>query len=391
MDRKIRYGMVGGGPGSFIGKVHRMAANLDGIMQLTTGAFSSDPRKSKKMGRELGIENDRVYGTFQQMAQREASLPDDERIDVVSVTVPNHLHYEVCKTFIEAGIDVICDKPMTNTIEEAEELCRLVDEHDAIFAVTYNYSGYPMVKEARTLVQNGELGSLRKVVVEYPQGWLSDSVEKEEDIWRLNPNLAGVSATVADIGTHAEHLVRYITGSKLKELYADIHTFGEGRELEDDASMLVHYEHGLRGILYASQVAIGEENGLKIRLYGDEAALEWEQENPNYLRIKYPNKPEKIYKRGNDYLSDVANYHNRIPPGHPEGFIEAFANIYSNVAEVIAARRSGDKPNKLALDFPSVEDGARGVHFIHKAIESGNNNEWVAMDYEPRANNPKNP
>jgi predicted dehydrogenase len=391
LDRKIRYGMVGGGPGSFIGKVHRMAANLDGIMQLTAGAFSSDPRRSKKMGRELGIENDRVYGTFQQMAQREASLPDDERIDVVSVTVPNHLHYKVCKTFIEAGIHVICDKPMTNTIEEAEELCRLVDEHDAIFAVTYNYSGYPMVKEARNLVQNGELGSLRKVVVEYPQGWLSDSVEKEKDIWRLDPNVAGVSATVADIGTHAEHLVSYITGSKLKELYADIHTFGEGRELEDDASMLVHYEHGLRGILYASQVAIGEENGLKIRLYGDEAALEWEQENPNYLRIKYPNKPEKIYKRGNDYLSDVANYHNRIPAGHPEGFIEAFANIYSNVAEVIAARRSGDKPNKLALDFPSVEDGARGVHFIHKAIESGNNNEWVAMDYEPRANNSKNP
>lgn len=389
MDRKIRYGMVGGGPGSFIGKVHRMAANLDGMMQLTAGAFSSDPRKSKKMGRELGIENDRVYGTFQQMAQREASLTDDERIDVISVTVPNNLHYEVCKTFIEAGIHVICDKPMTNTIEEAEELCQLVDSNDTIFAVTYNYSGYPMVKEARTLVQNGELGSLRKVVVEYPQGWLSNSVEK--DIWRLDPNVAGVSATVADIGTHAEHLVRYITGRKLKELYADIHTFGEGRELEDDASMLVHYEHGLRGILYASQVAIGEENGLKIRLYGDEAALEWEQENPNYLRVKYPNKPEKIYKRGNDYLSDVANYHNRIPAGHPEGFIEAFANIYSNVAEVIAARRSEDKPNKLALDFPSVEDGARGVHFIHKVIESGNNNEWVAMDYEPRATNPKNP
>jgi predicted dehydrogenase len=383
--------MVGGGPGSFIGKVHRMAAELDGKMELVAGAFSSDPRKSKKMGRELGIANERVYGSFRQMAQREASLPEDECIDVVSVTVPNHLHYEVCKTFIEAGIHVICDKPMTNTIEEAEALCRLVDKHEIIFALTHNYSGYPMVKQARALVENGELGSLRKVVVEYPQGWLSDSIEKDEDIWRLDPDVAGISAAVADIGTHAEHLVRYITGAKLKELYADIHTFGPGRELEDDASMLVHYENGLRGIMYVSQVAIGEENALNIRLYGDEGALEWEQENPNYLRVKYSEKPEQIYKRGNDYLSDAANYNNRIPAGHPEGFIEAFANIYSNVAEVIAARRSGAKPNNLALDFPGVEDGARGVHFIHKAIESGTNKEWAAMEYHPPASNAKNP
>lgn len=375
--------MVGGGYGSFIGEVHRMAANLDGLMELTAGAFSSDPRKSKKMGRELGIVNKRIYGSYQQMAQREASLPEDERIDVVSVTVPNNLHYEVCKAFIEAGIHVICEKPMTNTVEEAEELCRLVDKNDIIFALTHNYSGYPMVKEARSLVENGELGSLRKIVVEYPQGWLSDSIEENTDIWRLDPNVAGASAAVADIGTHAEHLVRYITGVKLKELYADIHTFGKGRELEDDASILVHYENGLRGILYVSQIAIGEENALKIRLYGDEAALEWRQEDPNYLRLKYPDRPEEIYKRGNDYLSDATKYNNRIPAGHPEGFIEAFANIYSNMAEVIAARRSGDEPNTLALDFPTVEDGARGVHFIHKAIESGKNKKWVAMDYNP--------
>lgn len=381
--KKARYGMVGGGYGSFIGEVHRMAANLDGLMELTAGAFSSDPRKSKKMGRELGIVNKRIYGSYQQMAQREASLPEDERIDVVSVTVPNNLHYEVCKAFIEAGIHVICEKPMTNTVEEAEELCRLVDKHDIIFALTHNYSGYPMVKEARSLVKNGELGSLRKIVVEYSQGWLSDSIEENTDIWRLDPNVAGVSAAVADIGTHAEHLVRYITGAKLKELYADIHTFGKGRELEDDASILVHYENGLRGILYVSQIAIGEENALKIRLYGDEAALEWRQEDPNYLRLKYPDRPEEIYKRGNDYLSDATKYNNRIPAGHPEGFIEAFANIYSNMAEVIAARRSGDEPNTLALDFPTVEDGARGVHFIHKAIESGKNKKWVTMDYNP--------
>jgi predicted dehydrogenase len=335
------------------------------------------------LGRELGVANERVYGSFQQMAQREASLPDNERIDVVSITVPNHLHYQVCKAFIEAGIHVICDKPMTNTLEEAEELCRLVDDYDTIFAVTYNYSGYPMVKEARALVENGKLGSLRKVVVEYPQGWLSDSVEKEEDIWRLDPSVAGISAAVADIGTHAEHLVRYITGTKLKELFADIHTFGKGRKLEDDANILLHYENGMRGILSVSQVAIGEENGLKIRLYGDEAALEWRQENPNYLQVKYPDGPEEIHKRGNDYLSAAAKHNNRIPAGHPEGFIEAFANIYSNVAEVMAAQRSEDKPNKLALDFPTVRDGAHGVHFIHKAIESGENRKWVGMDYNP--------
>ncbi len=385
MDQKgkVRYGMVGGGPGSFIGKVHRMAANLDGRMELTAGVFSSDPRKSKKLGRDLCVANERVYGSFQQMAQKEASLPEDERIDVVSITVPNHLHYQVCKTFIEAGIHVICDKPMTNTLEEAEELCRLVDKKDAIFAVTYNYSGYPMVKEARALVENGRLGLLRKVVVEYPQGWLSDSIEEEEDIWRLNPSVAGISAAVADIGTHAEHLVRYITGTKLKELFADIHTFGEGRKLEDDANILLHYENGMRGILSVSQVAVGEENGLKIRLYGDEAALEWRQEDPNYLQVKYSDGPEEIHKRGNAYLSAAAKHNNRIPAGHPEGFIEAFANIYSNIAEVIAAQRSGYKPNKLALDFPTVRDGAHGVHFIHKAIESGKNRKWVGMDYNP--------
>ncbi|SHF48266.1 Predicted dehydrogenase [Fodinibius roseus] len=381
IDRKIRYGMVGGGPGAFIGEVHRMAAALDGKMKLVAGAFSSKPEKSRKMGKKLHLKKNRVYDSYEVMAEKEASLPADERIDAVSITTPNHMHYPVAKAFIEAGIHVICDKPMTNTIEEAEELCRLVDKHNVVFALTHNYTGYPMVKEAKKMVADGKLGTLRKVVVEYPQGWLSDT--GDDEIWRLDPEKAGISSAVGDIGTHAENLVAYITGLHLKELYADIHSFGEGRELEDDASMLVHYEDGLRGILYVSQISVGDENDLNIRLYGDKAALEWYQEDPNYLHVKYPDGPEEIYKRGNPYLSKAAEAGNRIPPGHPEGFIEAFANIYSNVADVIGARLGGREPEALSLDFPTVQDGARGVHFIHKAIESGKNRSWVDMSYEP--------
>lgn len=384
LDRKIRYGMVGGGPDAFIGEVHRMAAALDGKMELVGGAFSSDPQKSKKMGQKLNLDKKRVYDTFQQMAEKEAALPEEERIDFVSVVTPNHLHFEVCKAFIEADIHVVCDKPLTNTVEEAEKLCELVDKHDIIFALTHTYTGYPMVKEARNLVRKGKLGKLRKIVVEYPQGWLSEPVEErgnKQASWRTDPDRAGVSSVVADIGTHAENLVEYITGLRLKKLYADINTFVEGRALEDDANMLVHYEKGVRGVMYCSQISIGEENDLSIRIYGDQASLKWRQENPNYLNIKYPDKPEEIYKRGNPYLSDAANFGNRIPPGHPEGFIEAFANIYSNVADTITARLKGEKPDPKMLDFPTVVDGAIGVHFVHKVIESGKKNAWVDMEY----------
>jgi predicted dehydrogenase len=389
LNRKIRYGMVGGGPGAFIGEVHRMAAALDGKIELVAGAFSSDPQKSREMGQKLNLAEERVYGSFEEMAQKESELPSGERIDFVSVTTPNHLHFKVCKAFIEAGIHVVCDKPMTKTIEEAEDLCRLVEKHDVIFALTHNYTGYPMVKEARKMVRDGKLGTLRKIVAEYPQGWLSEPVEKEgnkQAAWRTDPEKAGVSAVVADIGSHVENLVEYITGLRLKELYADIHTFIEGRSLEDDANMLVHYEDGVRGVLYTSQISVGEENDFNIRIYGDEASLEWHQENPNYLNLKYPDKPEEIYKRGNPYLSEEANFGNRIPPGHPEGFIEAFANIYSNVADTIAARITGKQPDSKSLDFPTVYDGAIGVHFIHKAIESGKKRKWVDMDYQPPGN-----
>jgi predicted dehydrogenase len=378
--------MVGGGPGAFIGEVHRKAAALDGHTQLVAGSFSSSAEKTKQMGAQLGLDNDRLYTGFEKMAAKEAALPADERIDFVSVVTPNHLHFPVCKTFITAGINVICDKPMTNTIEEAEELCRLVSEHEVVFGLTHNYTGYPMVKEARHLIKEGKLGSLRKIVVEYPQGWLSEPIEQEgakQAEWRTDPDRAGVSSAVGDIGSHAENLVEYITGLRMEKLFADITSFVAGRELEDDANMLVHYEKGVRGVLYASQISVGEENALTIRVYGTDAALEWKQENPNYLNVKYPDAPEEIYKRGNPYLSDAANFNNRIPPGHPEGFIEAFANVYRNVGLTIQAKKKGEQPDALARDFPTVQDGAIGVHFIHKAIESGTDGGWVDMHYSP--------
>lgn len=375
--------MVGGGPGAFIGEVHRMAAALDGHLELVAGSFSSSMERSKQMGNELGLNPDRVYSSYKEMAQKEAVLPENERIDVVSVVTPNHLHFPVCKTFIEQGIHVVCDKPMTNTIEDAEELCRLVEKHEVLFALTHNYTGYPMVKEARDMVRNGKLGKLRKVVVEYPQGWLAEPVEEEgnkQAQWRTDPQKAGVSSSVGDIGTHAENLVEYITGLHIEKLFADITSFVEGRALEDDANMLIHYEGGVRGILYASQISVGEENPLNIRIYGTEAALEWDQESPNYLRVKYPDRPEEIYKRGNPYLSEAAQFNTRIPPGHPEGFIEAFANIYKNVALTLKAKKEGKGPEALATDFPTVQDGLMGVKFIHKAVESGKRNSWVDMD-----------
>lgn len=388
-DRKLRYGMVGGGPGAFIGEVHRKAAALDGHMELVAGAFSSSAEKSAEMGDRLQLDSSRIYGSFKEMAEKEAKLPKDQRIDFVSIVTPNFLHFPVSKAFIEAGIHVICDKPMTNTVEEAEELCRLVDKHKVVFGLTHNYTGYPMVKEAREMIRNKKLGKLRKIVVEYPQGWLSEPIEQEgakQAEWRTDPDRAGVSSAIGDIGSHAENLVEYITGLRMEKLYADITSFVEGRELEDDANLLVHYEQGVRGILYASQISVGEENNLNIRIYGTDASLEWRQENPNYLHVKYPDRPEEIYKRGNPYLSDIAQFNNRIPPGHPEGFIEAFANIYLNVARTILAREKGKEPDEFSADFPTVQDGAIGVHFIHKSIESGKKQQWMDMQYSPPGN-----
>jgi len=383
LDRKLRYGMVGGGPGAFIGNVHRMAASLDGTMELVAGAFSSDPEKSLAQGKELGLATDRSYASFLDMAEKEASR--DDGIDFVSIVTPNHIHFPVAKAFLEAGFHVICDKPMTNTLEDAEELCNLVRQHNRVFALTHNYTGYPMVKQARAMVLDGKIGSVRKIVVEYPQGWLATPLEqtghKQAD-WRTDPERAGAGA-LGDIGSHAENLARYVTGLELEEICADVTSFVEGRIIDDDVNMLIHYGGGARGVLHASQISIGEENNLNIRVHGEIGSLQWFQEHPNWLYYRKLDGPEQVFKRGNEYLSAPAQRNTRLPSGHPEAFLEAFANIYVNAGRTIASCQAGEAPDLNDLDFPSVQDGARGVHFILTALRSGEIREWVDARYTP--------
>jgi len=376
--------MVGGGPGAFIGAVHRMAAALDGETELVAGAFSSDAEKSRTQGAALHLDQRRVYASFREMAAAEAALSADERIDFVSIVTPNHVHFPVAKAFIEAGFHIVCDKPMTNTLDDAEELCRLVMAHDVVFALTHNYTGYPMVKQARAMVREGQLGTLRKVVVEYPQGWLAKPIEREgqkQAAWRTDPKLAGAGA-LGDIGSHAEHLARYITGLEFESLCADVSSLVEGRPIDDDVNILIHYAGGARGVLVASQICVGEENGLKIQVYGTEGSIGWYQERPFELSFRPADGPEQILRGGNDYLADVARHNARIPAGHPEAFLEAFANVYRNAGRTIAARIAGVAPGPFDTDFPTVAEGAAGVHFIQTVLESGRRRAWVDARYE---------
>jgi predicted dehydrogenase len=383
--RALRFGMVGGGPGAFIGAVHQRAATLDGLATLVAGAFSSDPEKSRAQGAAYGLAPDRVYPSFEEMARREASLPEEERIDFVSIVTPNHLHFPVAKAFIERGFHVVCDKPLTITLEDAEALCRLVKKHDVVFALTHPYAAYPMVKQARALVQDGALGTVRKIVVEYTQGWLATPVEqtgnKQAD-WRTDPARAGAGA-IGDIGTHAEHLARYISGLEMEQLFADVSSFVPGRRIDDDANMLLHFQGGAKGTLSCSQISVGEENRLAIRVYGTTASLEWHQQDPNYLYVRHPDAPTEVYKPGHSYLVPAAQRGTRIPAGHPEGMLEAFANIYASAIRVIIARQAGETPDPLDLDFPTVRDGAIGVHFIQTALRSGREGRWVDASYDP--------
>ncbi len=383
---RIRYGMVGGGPGAFIGAVHRMAAALDGEYELVAGAFSADPEKSRQTGDELGLDPSRVYGSYAEMAGGEAALPEGERIDVVVIVTPNHVHHPVAKAFLEEGFHVICDKPLTNTLEEAEELCRLAAERDLLFAVTHNYTGYPMVKEARERVRRGDLGAVRKIVVEYSQGWLSTLLEAEgqkQAAWRTDPARAGASSALGDIGSHAHNIVGYVTGLEIDRLFADLGTMVEGRRLEDDATVVIHYEGGARGILFASQISTGERNHLRLRVYGSEGGLDWLQERPDRLRLTLPDGSERILHDGSPDLSERATAHTRLPGGHPEGFLEAFANLYRNVARTLRARAEGGVGGEFDDDFPTVQDGARGVYFILTAVESGKTGSWMSGRYEP--------
>src|SRR5215469_14066333 len=368
---KLKMGMIGGGQGAFIGNVHRMAARLDGKIEIVAGAFSANPEKSKQSGAELGLDPSRVYPNYQTMAAQEAKLPKGERIDFVSIVTPNRMHYPPAKAFLEAGFSVVCDKPMTFNLEEAVQLRDLVKKSGKVFALTHNYTGYPMVKEGREMVQKGELGKILKVVAEYPQGWLLDPVDVtgQKVVWRTDPEVSGASSCIGDIGTHAENLGRYITGLEIEELCADFTTFVPGRRLEDDGNLLLRYQGGARGVLYTSQVAAGEENDINIRVYGTKASLEWHQEHPNELTVKYPDAPRKIYRRGNGYVSDIAKRFTRLPFGHPEAFIEAFANIYLEAARAIETVKEG-KSIPADVDYPTVEDGVLGMAFIATAVAS---------------------
>jgi predicted dehydrogenase len=378
--------MVGGGPGAFIGAVHRMAAALDGEYDLVAGSFSADPDKARAMGRELGLDPPRVYESYAQMAAVEASLPPEVRIEVVSVVTPNHLHHQVARAFLEHDVDVICDKPLTTRVADAEDLCRLVAERGRRFAVTYNYTGYPMVKEARARIGAGELGAVRKVVVEYSQGWLATLLEaqgQKQAEWRADPRRAGPSSALADIGSHAHNLVRYVTGLEVSRLFADLGTVVEGRAMEDDANVLLELDGGVRGLLFVSQVATGERNHLRLRVYGTDGGLDWSQEDPNRLRLVEADGSERIVSPGGGASSPGAVASTRLPGGHPEGFIEAFANIYRGVAHAIRGRAT-----VLAHDYPTVQDGARGVHFIDRTLESAARGSWVEAAYTPPGGEP---
>ena len=380
MNRKLRMGMVGGGRGAFIGGVHRMAANLDGKIELVAGAFSSNPEKSKASGEDFFLDQNRVYGSYQEMAEKEAARED--KIDFVSIVVQNYLHFDVAKTFLEAGFNVICDKPMTHNLEDARKLRDIVQETGKVFCLTHNYTGYPMVKEARRMVKDGELGRILKVVSEYPQGYAVGDVEGDGQgkisNWRADPKVSGASNCMGDIGTHAHNLVRYITGLEIEEMCSELTAFIPGRELDDDGNNLIRFNNGAKGIIYASQISNGDENNLNIRVYGTKASLEWHQEEPNDLIVKYANAPRRVFRRGNDYLGEAAQKNSRTPFAHPEGFIEAFANVYLAAAQAIGDQIEGRSAPSEGYDFPDATDGVAGLAFIETAVKSSNSSEkWV--------------
>ena len=382
LNRKLKMGMVGGGRDAFIGAVHRSAALMDGKIEFIAGALSSDPEKAKASARDLLISEDRSYGDWQEMVDRESKLPEGERIDFISIVTPNFMHFPIAKGFAEAGINVICDKPMTYTLQEARDLANIVNETGVIFALTHNYTGYPMVKQARYMVRTGKIGDILKLVVEYPQSWLLSSIEEEgqkQASWRTDPKRSGVSNCMGDIGSHCENLAHYITGLEITEMCADLKSI-LNRPLDNDGNILLHLEKDVCGILYASQFSAGEENNLRIRVYGTKGALEWHQEDPNDLWFRTNDEPAQLYRRGNAYLCDAAQRATRLPSGHPEAFIEAFANIYANATDAIRAKILGQEPDELVSDFPTVVDGARGLAFIESAVESSRSDQkWYPM------------
>jgi predicted dehydrogenase len=380
MDRKLRMGMVGGGPGAFIGEIHRKAARMDGGIDIVAGAFDIDPKKSRQMGRELCLDKKRVYNDFQTMIEKESALPADERIDFVSVCTPNHMHFPIAKAFLEAGFHVMCEKPMTLTVKEAEQLKVVVQKTRKVFGLMHTYTGYPMVKLARDMVKQGDLGKIRKVVVQYPQGWLARAAENEgsqQAAWRTDPKKSGAAGCMGDIGTHAANLAEYVSGLTIKEIAADLTAFVKGRRLDDDGNCLLRFSKGAKGLLHSSQISIGQENNLAIWVYGEDASLEWHQEHPNYLYVDTINAPTQIWKRGNDYVgekSEAAGRGTRTPFGHPEAFLEAFANNYVNFADTIRYREKRVKVPQVVSDFPGMKDGVAGMKFIDAVVKSSKKN-----------------
>nr|WP_315426249.1 Gfo/Idh/MocA family oxidoreductase [uncultured Albidiferax sp.] len=384
ISRKLRYAMVGGGRDAFIGAVHRKAAALDGQIELVAGALSANPDKARASGRDLFLTDDRNHGSWQELLADELKRPAHERIDFVSIVTPNHLHFPVAQAFVDAGFHVVCDKPLVHTSAQALALVAAVQRQGTVFGVTHNYTGYPLVRQMREMVRSGVIGTIRKVIVEYHQGWLATAVEatnNKQAAWRMDPAQSGLAGAMGDIGSHAENLLTTVTGLEIEAICADLSAMGAGRTLDDDANMLLRLKGGARGVLMASQICVGSENDLRLRVFGTEGTLDWSQENPNRLLHTPLNEAPRTLTRGGPGLCEAAVHASRLPSGHPEGFIEAFANIYLGVAADIRARLAGLAPDAIAADYPRVEDGARGVRFIEKVLESSRSTQkWTALD-----------
>lgn len=377
--------MIGGGKDAFIGKIHRMAAMLDGEIELVCGAFSGNPEKSVASGKMLYIGAERVYRDYQEMLQQESAMPEDVKMDFVSIVTPTHLHYEPAKMALEYGFHVVCDKPLTTDLVKARELKALAEKNNLIFAVTYNYQGYPVIKQARYMIKTGQLGKIRKVMAVYPQGWLAQPLENEgqkQASWRMNPAIAGISGTMADIGVHAQNLLEYVSGTIISEVCADLNTFVEGRVLDDDGMVMMRMENGAKGMLCASQVSAGEENPLKIQVYGEKGGLEWEHRQPDSLYVRWLDQPAQIFRAGNDqdYLCEEAIHAARMPAGHPEGFIGAFANIYKNFAYALKAHRTQKEMAFYYQDFPAIDEGLQSILFLETVVQSDKSDQkWMPL------------
>lgn len=372
-NRKIRMGMIGGGKDAFIGAVHRIAANIDGQVEFCCGALSINPEVARESGRILFLPEDRTYLNYEEMITAESKLPADQRIDFVTIVTPNFAHFAPAMMALDHGFNVVIEKPIALSLDEAKQLQQKVKETGLTLCLTHTYSGYPMVKQAKHMVAAGELGAIRKIMVEYPQGWLSTLTEREGNsgaAWRTDPAKSGKSGAMGDIGTHAAQLAEYISGLKISKLCADLNIVVPGRGLDDDGNVLLKFDNGANGVLVASQIAAGEENALKIKIYGEKGGLEWHQMEPNTLIVKWLDQPAQVYRAGQAYLSDVAKHNTRVPGGHPEGYLEAFANIYRNFVLTLRTKLEGGTPTDAMLDFPTVDDGVRGMAFIENAVAS---------------------